>query len=119
MNSYEKRELLLAALRSGAIREGDYTKMIVMLGLLESGPASNEIDLEDEATLNDIIIIWANQIDPEQFAAVMSALRDCKDDLRRDNIIDNMITIAFQQTAECLTSEEEWRLKYERKLPIK
>lgn len=119
MTAGERTELILAAIRSGAVRQSDYLKLVIMLGLLEGGPPDKMIDLEDEALLNDIIIIWCNMIEPEQFASVMSALRDCKDDLRRDNIIDSMITIAFQQTGTSIQTEREWRLSVERKLPEK
>jgi hypothetical protein len=115
----QKRELILAAIRSGAVRDSDYDKMMITAGLLKGGPAARVIDLEDESLLNDVIMLWCNMIDAEEFASVMSALRDCKGDLRRANIIDNMITIAFQQTPNCMGSEQEWRLKVERKLPKK
>jgi hypothetical protein len=87
--------------------------------LVESGPPEHVIDLEDAALLNSIIMVWCNLIDAEQFAAVISALRDCKDDLRRKAIMEDMITIAYQQTASHRDSEHEWRLKVECKLPEK
>jgi hypothetical protein len=119
MTADERAELVLAAIRSGEVRESDYINLVMALGLLESGPASKVIDLEDEALLSDIIMIWCNMIEPEQFASVMSALRDCKDDLRRDEIIDNMITIAFKQSHTSMLTEQEWRMRVERKLPDK
>lgn len=115
----ERAELVLAAIRSGEVRENDYIKLVISLGLLDSGPSDKVIDLEDEALLSDIIMIWCNMIEPEQFASVMSALRDCKDDQRRDEIIDNMITIAFKQTHTSMQTEQEWRLIVERRLPKK
>ena len=119
MSISEKRELIQAALNSGMIPDYEYTKMIVMFGLLDAGPAANVIDLEDETLLDDIIVIWANEIDPEQLAAVMSALRDCDDKLRRNDIIDRIIRKAFEQSRICGLTEEEWRLEVECKLPIK
>jgi hypothetical protein len=61
-----------------------------MLGLIKGGPATDVIAIEDRALLNDIIEVWCNMIEPDQFAAVMSALRDCEDDRRRESIMDDM-----------------------------
>ncbi|HVG20004.1 MAG TPA: hypothetical protein VNI02_13220 [Blastocatellia bacterium] len=119
MTADERAELVLATIRSGAVRESDYVKLVIALGLLDSGPISKVIDLEDEAVLDDIVSVWCNMIEPEEFASVMSAIRDCKDDLRRANIIDNMIEIAFKQTHASMQTEQEWRLRVERKLPDK
>jgi tetratricopeptide (TPR) repeat protein len=62
----DKRELILAAIRSGAIRESDYDKLMGMVGLLKNGPADKILDLEDDAVLDDLIVVWAHQIDPFQ-----------------------------------------------------
>lgn len=115
----EKRELVLAAIRTGIFTASDYDKFIVMVGLLEAGPADEIVDLEDDETLRDIMIVWAHQIEPEELAAVLSALRDCENDKRRNDIIDRMIRIAFEETQECGLNEEEWRLRVERRLPKK
>jgi tetratricopeptide (TPR) repeat protein len=115
----ERAELVLATIKSGEVRESDYIKLAMSLGLLESGPASKVIDLKDETVLDNIISVWCNMIEPEQFASVMSALRDCKDDLTRETIIDDMITIAFKQSHTSMLTEQEWRLSVERKLPEK
>jgi hypothetical protein len=119
MKQAERREFILAAIRSGAIPESEYKRMIYMLGLVKGGPASKVIDLEDKARLKHIIMLWCNLIEPEQFAAVMSALRDCKDDWRREAIMDDMITLAYQQTYANTESEREWREKFECRLPEK
>ncbi|HVG22386.1 MAG TPA: hypothetical protein VNI02_25330 [Blastocatellia bacterium] len=117
MTADERAELVLATIRSGDVKESDYVKLVIALGLLDGGPASKVIDLEDEALLDDIIILWCNMIEPEEFASVMSAIRDCEDDLRRGNIIDSMIGVAFKQTPASMQTEQEWRLRVERKLP--
>ena len=119
MNIADKKEYIMAAIKSGAIPESEYKRMMYLLGLVESGPAEQIIDLEDDALLDSIIMNWCNLIEPEQFVAVVSALRDCKDDLRRKAIMDNMITIAYQQTASNTDSESEWRKKVECRLPAK
>jgi tetratricopeptide (TPR) repeat protein len=119
MSEDEKREFILAAIRSGAIHESEYTKFIILLGLLTSSASDQEIDLEDETTLNNLMIDWAHLIEPEELAAVMSALRDCEDDLRRTNIIDSIIRKAFEHSRTCNMTEAEWRLRVERRLPVK
>jgi hypothetical protein len=88
MNVAERRELIMAAIKSGAVPESQYKRAIYLLGLVESGPANQILDLEDAALLSKIIMKWCNLIEPEQFTAVLSALRDCKDDLRRNEIIN-------------------------------
>jgi tetratricopeptide (TPR) repeat protein len=119
MTPVEKREMILAAVRSGAILDSEYDKMMFMLGLVKNGPAEKIIDLEDETVLTELIIDWAHLIEPEELAAVMSALRDCTDDYRRTNIMDSIIRKAFEYSRTCNITEAEWRLKVERRLPKK
>jgi hypothetical protein len=119
MSADEKREFILAAIRSGAIHESEYTKFIILLGLLTSSLSEQVIDLEDETALNNLVVEWANLIEPEELAAVLSALRDCDDDLRRNNIIDSIIRKAFEYSRTCNMTEAQWRLKVERRLPEK
>ncbi|HWC76148.1 MAG TPA: hypothetical protein VG778_01735 [Blastocatellia bacterium] len=67
--------------------------------------------------MEEIITLWINcGIAPEQFAAVMSSLRDCDDDLRRKNILDRMITLAFRETSQSIESEDRWRERVEARL---
>ncbi|HKP86934.1 MAG TPA: hypothetical protein VJZ26_12605 [Blastocatellia bacterium] len=117
LTASEKKDLILAAIRSDTIRESRYDKLMDMVGLLKLGPADKALDLEDDAVLDDIIILWSNQIDPEELAAVISALRDCDDSLRQRNIMDRIIRIAFEQTLLCTVTEDEWRRRVERRLP--
>jgi hypothetical protein len=119
MDLAQKRETILAAIRSGAVPDRDYNKMMLMLGLVKSGPADHLIDLEDDAVLTELIMQWAHMVEPERIAAVMSALRDCKDDLRRSNILDSIIRKAFEYSNRCNVTESEWRLEVECKLPEK
>jgi tetratricopeptide (TPR) repeat protein len=115
----DKRELILAALRSGAIRDKEYDKLMVMAGLIKIGPADKVLDLEDKETLNNIAVEWAHLVKPEELAAVLSAIRDCEDRVRQRNILDRIIRIAFEQTQLCGLTEEAWRLRVERSLPKK
>ncbi|HEX8091209.1 MAG TPA: hypothetical protein VF762_20305 [Blastocatellia bacterium] len=119
MNLADKKEFLMTAIRTGAIPESEYTKMMYMLGLVDAGPAKGMLDLEDKTTLNELMIEWAHVIDPEELAGVLSALRDCEDDFRRNSILDSMIRKAFEYSRTCNITEAEWRLKVERSLPEK
>jgi len=115
----DKRELILAAVKSGAIGRDDYYKMMVMLGLVTIGPSDKILDLEDEEILDDIAVIWSVQIGREEFVGFLSALRDCEDSLRQKDILDRLITKIFHETQLCGITEDEWRLKVERRLPEK
>jgi hypothetical protein len=117
LTASEKGELILAAIKSGMLRDSDYDRLMHMIGLLHSGPADKVLDLEDDKILDDIAIVWSNNIEPEELTAVLSVLRDCDDDLRRNNIIDRMIRIAFEQSLLCNITESEWRRRVERRLP--
>jgi tetratricopeptide (TPR) repeat protein len=119
MTPSQKRELLLLGIKSGRIVEGEYNKLLFISGMIESGPSEQVIDLEDKKLLNELITRWANLIEPEELTAVMSALRDCKDELRQANIIDDIIRKAFEYSATCDLTEAEWRTKVECKLPEK
>jgi tetratricopeptide (TPR) repeat protein len=75
------------------------------------------IDLESKSTLEDLMCLWANNdLDPNDYVAVLSALRDCKDSLRRQNIIDEMITHIYRFTQERMQGESMWRKRVEAKL---
>ena len=75
------------------------------------------IDLEEKSTLEDLMCLWANNdLDPNDYVAVLSALRDCKDSLRRQNIIDEMITHIYRFTQERMQGESMWRKRFEAKL---
>ena len=113
----EKRELILAAIRTSQMSEFKYDRLMVAVGLLKSGPADNILDLEDEETLDDLIVVWANHIEPDVLAGVLSALRDCEDRTRQRGIIDRMIRKAFEQSPLRSMTEEAWRLRVERRLP--
>jgi hypothetical protein len=119
LTASQKRELILTAIRTSPALESDYDKMLVMVGLLKTGPTDKVLDLEDDALLDDMMVEWSNQIEPEELAAVLSALRDCDDSLRQRDIFDRMIRIAFEQTQLCGVTEEQWRLRFERRLPKK
>ena len=119
MSDSEKKELLMTALRTEAIRASHYDDIVFHAGMLKTGPVSNVINLEDNALLDNLIMQWVNMIEPEDFTGVLSALRDCDDRTRQANLIDRMIQKAFQYSQAGSLSEEQWRLKHERRLPKK
>ncbi|MFP5261067.1 MAG: hypothetical protein ACLGJB_04080 [Blastocatellia bacterium] len=119
MSLADKREFLLAAVRTELLPETEYNKMALMLGLVKSGPANHVIDLEDKKTLDDLMVEWAHLIEPEELVAVISALRDCEDDQRRVTIMDSMISRVFEYSRTRNITESEWRLNVERRLPEK
>ena len=83
--------------------------------LLDQGP--RHLDLESPGELEELTIRWLNgAVEPEELAAVLSALRDCDDHLRRTSIIDQMISYAFAETTEHLESESDWRGRVEARL---
>ncbi len=76
-----------------------------------------QIDLESKGTLEDLMCLWANNdLDPNDYVAVLSALRDCDDNLRFKNIINEMITYIFRFTQERMQGEAMWRKRVEAKL---
>jgi hypothetical protein len=119
MTPADKKEFILTAVRTELLHESDYDRFIYLLGLMNIGPASEILDLEDKAILHNLIREWCYTVDPEELAGVISALRDCKDDQRREEIMDDMISFAYQQTPDSRESESEWRRKVERRLPEK
>ncbi|MFP5264556.1 MAG: hypothetical protein ACLGJB_21935 [Blastocatellia bacterium] len=119
MTSADKREFILTAVRTELLSESEYNKFIFMLGLVKGGPAAKVIDLEDEKVLGDLMLSWAHLVEPGELAGVMSALRDCEDGERRNNILDNMIRKVFEYSRVCNITELDWRRQFERRLPKK
>ncbi len=55
---------------------------------------SRQIDLEEKGSLEMMMGLWTSgALDPNDHVAVLSALRDCDNNLRRQNIINEMITL--------------------------
>jgi hypothetical protein len=62
-----------------------------------------QIDLEEKGTLEVLMSLWTSgNLDPNDHVAVLSALRDCDNNLRRQNIINEMITCIFRFTQELM-----------------
>ncbi len=70
------------------------------------------IDIESQSDLERIINLWANhEITPEEFAAVMLTLADCKDYFRFEDVSLRMVRYTFFESDDCARSEREWRRK--------
>jgi hypothetical protein len=94
----------------------DYDRMLEAVGLVVDETGPKELDLESESNLETLMLKWCHLLDPEEFTAVMSALRDCEDSFRRNELIDRMICYAFRQTSKHSESESEWRARVEARL---
>lgn len=94
-------------------------RMLEAAGLVVSYEEAipRRLDLESPGELEELIRRWLNgAIEPGELAAVLSALRDCDDELRRTNILDQMISIAFDETVQHYESERDWRRRVEARL---
>jgi hypothetical protein len=118
----QKRALLVEIAHASNISEELLDRMIQLAGVIQSEAEAKpdekrEIALDTHGSLEDLISLWVNgDMNPDDFAAVMSALRDCEDDTRRNNIINLMISYSFHETRECMESEHEWRKRVEARL---
>jgi len=76
-----------------------------------------QIDLEEKGSLEVMMGLWTSgDLDPNDHVAVLSALRDCDNNLRRQNIINEMITYIFRFTQERMQGEAMWRKRVEAQL---
>ncbi len=76
-----------------------------------------QIDLEEKGTLETLMSLWTSgDLDPNDHVAVLSALRDCDNNLRFKNIINEMITYIFRFTQERMQGESFWRKRVEAQL---
>lgn len=77
------------------------------------------IDIESQSDLERIINLWANhEITPEEFAAVMLTLADCKDYFRFEEVSLRMVRYTFFESDDCTRSEREWRRKVAREIDL-
>jgi hypothetical protein len=117
MSVSQKRALVLAQAQCCETSEAVFDRLLQAAGLVVEEDRQNEIDLESPGSLEEMITHWVNGgVEPEQFAAVMSALRDCDDQLRITNILDRMISYAFRETSQNIDCEDRWRRKVEAQL---
>lgn len=116
MTTAQKRGMLSALIHDHNTPDQHYDKMLDAVGLVKTDQGPNEIDLESDSYLSRLVIHWCGAIDCEWIVPVMSALRDCQDDLRRNNIINRFISFAFRESLQHSESEDEWRKRVEARL---
>ena len=118
MTVSQKRARVLELIYHEETPEDVYDDILLAAGLVvaeEEKP--EELDFDTPGALEETVRLWVNgDLDPEKFAAVISALRDCEDDLRRADIMDRMISYAFTETREAMRTEDEWRKRVEARL---
>ncbi len=77
------------------------------------------IDIESQSDLERIITLWANhEITPEEFAAVLLTMADCKDYFRFEGVSLRMAKYAFAESDDSTRSEQEWRRKVAREIDL-
>jgi tetratricopeptide (TPR) repeat protein len=117
MTFSQKRDLLLTRAQNMDIPEEVYDRLLLAADVPDHEQLSREIDLESPGILEEMTTLWINGgIAPDDLAAVLSAIRDCDDALRRTNILDRMISYAFRESRQGLDSEELWRKRFEARL---
>ena len=117
MTIAQKRDLILSSAEDLDIAEEVYDRLLLAAVDPVDEQRCRKIDLESPGVLEEMITLWINGgIAPDQLAAVLSAIRDCDDDLRRTNILDRMISYSFHESREGLVSEELWRKRFEARL---
>jgi hypothetical protein len=81
---------------------------------VETFAGSRTVDIDDPGVLERSVRMWFNEeTNPEEFATVMSALRDCTDESTRRRLLDQMISFAFRESTSRFGSEAEWRGRVE------
>ncbi len=79
----------------------------------------DRIDIESQSDLEKIINLWANhEITPEEFAAIMLALADCKNYPLFEDVSFRMSRYTFLESDDCTKSEYEWRRKVAREIDL-
>jgi tetratricopeptide (TPR) repeat protein len=116
MSVGQKRSLVMEVAREGRTSGEILDNMLKAAGVIgvddDERPVynPNTINLEQRGCLEELISLWVEgEISPEDFAAVISALRDCKDTFRLHNILDQMISLSFRSTPERVIAEDKWR----------
>jgi predicted kinase len=103
------------------LAEADLDRLLEFASGLDYTPASarrpREINLEEKGTLEMLVSLWTSgDLNIEDQVAVMSALRDCDNQLRQKNIINSIISYMFRLTQERMEGEHFWRKRVEARL---
>lgn len=115
----QKRTIIVDILCN--LDDADLDRLFAFATEIDNQPSRSRrprrIDLESKSTLEDLMCLWANNdLDPNDYVAVLSALRDCDNNLRRQNIINEMITYIYRFTQERMQGEAMWRKRVEAEL---
>jgi tetratricopeptide (TPR) repeat protein len=116
MSVGQKRSLVMDVARDPNTSAEILDKMLEIAGVVRLGederPAykTRTINLKHRGFLEALIRLWVQgEVSPEEFVAVLSAIRDCTDTFRRNNILDQMISYSFHASSQQIKSEEMWR----------
>lgn len=112
----QKRSLVMEIARDRNTSAEILDKMLEVAGVIGLGEdekpvyKTRTINLEHRGFLQGRVSLWMQgEVSPDDFAAVISAIRDCNDTLRRNIIIDQIISHGFQASPQQIKSEEKWR----------
>jgi hypothetical protein len=116
MSVGQKRSLVMEVARDSNTSAEILDKMLEVAGVIgldeDENPVykTRTIDLEHKSYLERLINLWVQgEVSPDDFAAVISAIRDCNDTFRRNNILDQMISYSFHASPQRIKSEDKWR----------
>ncbi|MGA9769707.1 MAG: hypothetical protein WBV94_11745 [Blastocatellia bacterium] len=116
MSVGQKRSLVMDVARDPNTSAETLDKMLEVAGIIgldeDDSPVykTRTINLEQSGFLETLIRLWVEgEISPEDFVSVISAIRDCTDTYRRNNILDQMISHSFHASSLQVESEEVWR----------
>ena len=116
MSVGQKRSLVMEIARDGNTSAEILDKMLEVAGVIgldeDENPVykTRTISLEHKDYLERLISLWVQgEVSPDDFAAVISAIRDCDDTPRRNDILDRMISYSFHASPRRIKSEDKWR----------
>jgi tetratricopeptide (TPR) repeat protein len=116
MSVGQKRSLVIEVARDRNTSAEILDKILEVAGVIgldeDEKPVykTRTINLEHRGFLEGLINLWVQgEVSPEDFAAVISAIRDCNDTSRRNNVLDQMISYSFHACPQRIESEDKWR----------
>ncbi|MGA9768850.1 MAG: tetratricopeptide repeat protein [Blastocatellia bacterium] len=115
----QKRSLIVDIVCN--LKEDSLDRLLAFATELDDQPPQSrrprQINLEEKGALEMLMSLWTSgDLNINDHVAVLSALRDCDNDLRLKNIINEMITYIFRFTQERMQSEALWRKRVEAQL---
>ena len=116
MSVGQKRSLVMEVARDRNTSAEILDRMLEVAGVIGLGEdekpvyKTKTVNLEQGSFFEGLISLWLQgEVSPDDFAAVISAIRDCNDTLRRNNILDQMISYSFHASPQRIESEDKWR----------